>query len=206
MRSITVDVREQELEDPWRLRRRPSSDCAVSDNTATPGRRAACGTLSSTPPRFQSSCFDLQISRVSRRVARGSSPAWLVFSLINTAYSYYWDIKHDWDLTLFSDAACGGGGGGGGGGREERGRPPHRTKTAKYLILRPTLLYERSEAIISPSSPILLRAAGRTNCRRTCGTTRAPSFSSPRWRSRGDSSGACLGEKAYLQIVRLPYP
>eukprot|EP00740_Mantoniella_antarctica_P011713 CAMPEP_0181367776 /NCGR_PEP_ID=MMETSP1106-20121128/11644_1 /TAXON_ID=81844 /ORGANISM="Mantoniella antarctica, Strain SL-175" /LENGTH=410 /DNA_ID=CAMNT_0023483667 /DNA_START=867 /DNA_END=2096 /DNA_ORIENTATION=- len=28
-------------------------------------------------------------------------PAWLACSLVSTAYSYYWDVKHDWDLTLF---------------------------------------------------------------------------------------------------------
>jgi len=32
-------------------------------------------------------------------------PVWLLCSLVNTVFSFYWDITHDWDLTLFS--CCG---------------------------------------------------------------------------------------------------
>ena len=28
-------------------------------------------------------------------------PAWIACAVANTAYSYYWDVKHDWDLRMF---------------------------------------------------------------------------------------------------------
>jgi hypothetical protein len=40
--------------------------------------------------------------------ADGSSPglyrAWVAACLLNSLYSFYWDVTKDWDLTLFSDA------------------------------------------------------------------------------------------------------
>ncbi|KAL2756282.1 hypothetical protein ACRALDRAFT_1081798 [Sodiomyces alcalophilus JCM 7366] len=45
------------------------------------------------------------------RAIAGDSPspaldrAWLAASLLNSLYSFYWDVAKDWDLTLFSPAA-----------------------------------------------------------------------------------------------------
>ena len=140
-------------------------------------------------------------------------PAWLMFSLINTAYSYYWDIKHDWDLTLFSDAACGGGGGGGGGGgeggRSVDGRLLPERRRQKYPpFLRPTLLYERSEAYyFAIVSNFLLRASWTyklsSHLRHNSGTILLVTALEI---TRRFQWSLFRVEKAYLQIVRLPYP
>eukprot|EP00250_Pteridium_aquilinum_P010316 c19293_g1_i1 orf=582-1868(-) len=45
-------------------------------------------------------------------------PLWLFLGLINTCFSFYWDIRRDWDLNFFS-SLC----------------------NAKYPLLRPNLLY-----------------------------------------------------------------
>ncbi|GAQ92844.1 Predicted small molecule transporter [Klebsormidium nitens] len=33
-------------------------------------------------------------------------PLWIVAAVVNSSYSFYWDIARDWDLTAFSPAAC----------------------------------------------------------------------------------------------------
>ncbi|KAK3328807.1 EXS family-domain-containing protein [Apodospora peruviana] len=37
-------------------------------------------------------------------VATGLYRAWLAACLLNSLYSFYWDVAKDWDLTMFSDA------------------------------------------------------------------------------------------------------
>jgi len=125
-------------------------------------------------------------------------PAWLVFSLINTAYSYYWDIKHDWDLTLFSDAC-----GGNKGGSVTGSRPERRQK---YPFLRPTLIYERSEAYyFAIVSNFLLRASWTyklsSHLRHNSGTILLVTALEI---TRRFQWSLFRVEKAYLQIVRLP--
>jgi hypothetical protein len=34
-------------------------------------------------------------------------PAWIAFAVANTAFSYYWDVTHDWDLSLFATVDAG---------------------------------------------------------------------------------------------------
>ena len=34
-------------------------------------------------------------------------PAWIAFAIANTAFSYYWDVTHDWDLSLFATVDAG---------------------------------------------------------------------------------------------------
>lgn len=33
-------------------------------------------------------------------------PLWITAAVVNSCYSFYWDIARDWDLTAFSPAAC----------------------------------------------------------------------------------------------------
>jgi hypothetical protein len=33
-------------------------------------------------------------------------PLWILAAVVNSSYSFYWDIARDWDLTAFSPAAC----------------------------------------------------------------------------------------------------
>mmetsp|Transcript_2988 Transcript_2988/g.11741 ORF Transcript_2988/g.11741 Transcript_2988/m.11741 type:complete len:450 (-) Transcript_2988:162-1511(-) len=50
-------------------------------------------------------------------------PAWIVCAVVNTAYSYYWDVRHDWDLNVFKSwGAAETNTGGSGGGWAARGR------------------------------------------------------------------------------------
>lgn len=35
-------------------------------------------------------------------------PLWILSAVINSSYSFYWDVARDWDLTAFSSAACSG--------------------------------------------------------------------------------------------------
>ena len=123
-------------------------------------------------------------------------PAWLVCSLVNTAYSYYWDIKHDWDLTLFSDTC--GGGFYSGGSRSDR-RP-------KYLFLRHTLIYDRPEAYyFAIVSNFLLRASWTyklsSHLRHNSGTILLVTALEI---TRRFQWSLFRVEKAYLQITRLP--
>lgn len=50
----------------------------------------------------------------------GLTRGWYAAVIVNTLFSFYWDVTHDWQLTLFTTAAATGGGGGygsaGGGG------------------------------------------------------------------------------------------
>jgi hypothetical protein len=134
-------------------------------------------------------------------------PAWLVCSLFNTAYSYYWDIRHDWDLTLFSNTCGEGGDGaggvaggvvGGGGGRSDR-RP-------KHVFLRHTLIYGQPEAYyFAIVSNFLLRASWTyklsSHLRHNSGTILLVTALEI---TRRFQWSLFRVEKAYLQITRLP--
>lgn len=48
--------------------------------------------------------------------------AWVVASVINSLYSFYWDVAQDWDLTLFSS-------------KEERTAPDHAYGLRKRLMI-----------------------------------------------------------------------
>ncbi|KAG5932028.1 hypothetical protein E4U60_005537 [Claviceps pazoutovae] len=54
--------------------------------------------------------------------------AWLVAVLINSLYSFWWDITKDWDMTLF-------------GSRRERTSPHHPWGLRDRLIFRPVAIY-----------------------------------------------------------------
>ncbi|ODA78354.1 hypothetical protein RJ55_05735 [Drechmeria coniospora] len=55
--------------------------------------------------------------------------AWLVAVVVNSLYSFYWDVAKDWDLTLFSS-------------RHERNSPQHEWGLRDRLVFRtPTLYY-----------------------------------------------------------------
>ncbi|KAF4123472.1 EXS family [Geosmithia morbida] len=56
------------------------------------------------------------------------SKAWLCAVLVNSLYSFYWDVTKDWDLTLFS-------------GRRERSSPHHPWALRARLIFRPVNAY-----------------------------------------------------------------
>ncbi|PHH88663.1 hypothetical protein CDD83_7247 [Cordyceps sp. RAO-2017] len=54
--------------------------------------------------------------------------AWLAAVLLNSLYSFYWDVAKDWDLTLFST-------------RRERNSPYHAWGLRDRLVFRPAALY-----------------------------------------------------------------
>lgn len=54
--------------------------------------------------------------------------AWLVAVLVNSLYSFYWDVAKDWDLTLFA-------------GRRERTSPHHPWGLRDRLMFRSATLY-----------------------------------------------------------------
>lgn len=54
--------------------------------------------------------------------------AWLCAVLVNSLYSFYWDVAKDWDLTLFSD-------------KKERASAHHPWGLRDRLIFRPINLY-----------------------------------------------------------------
>ncbi|PNY27674.1 Protein ERD1-like protein 1 [Tolypocladium capitatum] len=54
--------------------------------------------------------------------------AWLVAVLVNSLYSFYWDVAKDWDLTLFA-------------GRRERTSPHHPWGLRGRLVFRSATLY-----------------------------------------------------------------
>lgn len=54
--------------------------------------------------------------------------AWLIAVLVNSLYSFYWDVAKDWDLTLFSS-------------KNERESPHHPFGLRDRLVFRSTSLY-----------------------------------------------------------------
>ncbi|KAI1872877.1 uncharacterized protein JN550_003751 [Neoarthrinium moseri] len=64
--------------------------------------------------------------------SRGPSPAlyrmWVAACVVNSAYSFYWDVAKDWDLTLFA-------------GARERAAPDHAFGLRRRLYVGPPGLY-----------------------------------------------------------------
>lgn len=58
----------------------------------------------------------------------GLNRAWLAAVLVNSLYSFYWDVAKDWDLTLFS-------------ARRERASPHHPWGLRDRLVFRPAAVY-----------------------------------------------------------------
>ncbi|KAK3942189.1 protein ERD1 1 [Diplogelasinospora grovesii] len=54
--------------------------------------------------------------------------AWLVACMVNSFYSFYWDVAKDWDLTLFSDA-------------RERNAPDHPFGLRRRLLIHKPAVY-----------------------------------------------------------------
>jgi len=71
---------------------------------------------------------NLQATAADGAGGGGSSPglyrAWVVAVLINSLYSFYWDVAKDWDLTLFSSA-------------RERNSPDHPFGLRRRLFVQP---------------------------------------------------------------------
>ena len=62
-------------------------------------------------------------------------PIWIACAVLNSGFSYYWDITRDWD---FGSVFFGGGGGGGGGGGEDERKVTgfHKWAVWSNLVLR----------------------------------------------------------------------
>ncbi|KAG7125521.1 Protein ERD1 2 like protein [Verticillium longisporum] len=58
----------------------------------------------------------------------GLNRAWLAAVLLNSLYSFYWDVTKDWDLTLFAPA-------------RERSAPDHPFGLRRRLLFYPPLVY-----------------------------------------------------------------
>lgn len=63
-----------------------------------------------------------------KNVSTGLYRAWIVATLVNSLYSFYWDVAKDWDLTLFSDA-------------RERNSPEHPYGLRRRLLLHKPAVY-----------------------------------------------------------------
>lgn len=63
-----------------------------------------------------------------RNVSTGLYRAWLVAMLVNSLYSFYWDVTKDWDLTLFS-------------GSRERNSPDHPYGLRRRLMIHKPAVY-----------------------------------------------------------------
>lgn len=59
-------------------------------------------------------------------VGVGLYRAWLVAMLVNSLYSFYWDVAKDWDLTLFA-------------GARERNSPEHAFGLRRHLLVAPRM-------------------------------------------------------------------
>lgn len=75
----------------------------------------------------------LLLSALQRRLPDTSSSAglyraWVAACLVNSLYSFYWDVAKDWDLTLFS-------------GRRERNSPEHAFGLRRRLMVGGPALY-----------------------------------------------------------------
>ncbi|KAK4449264.1 protein ERD1 1 [Podospora aff. communis PSN243] len=69
------------------------------------------------------------LSAEERGLSKGLYRAWVAACLLNSLYSFYWDVAKDWDLTLFSEA-------------QERDSPDHPFGLRrKLLIHKPGVYY-----------------------------------------------------------------
>ncbi len=75
------------------------------------------------------SALQRNLKTESESVSVGLYRAWVVACLINSLYSFYWDVAKDWDLTLFSSA-------------RERDAPEHPFGLRRRLLIHsPTVYY-----------------------------------------------------------------
>jgi hypothetical protein len=63
-----------------------------------------------------------------KNVSTGLYRAWVVAMLVNSLYSFYWDVAKDWDLTLFA-------------GARERNSPEHPYGLRRRLLLHKPAVY-----------------------------------------------------------------
>ncbi|KAF9879224.1 putative EXS family protein [Colletotrichum karsti] len=70
----------------------------------------------------------LQRSVPTDKPAPGLNRAWLVAVMVNSFYSWYWDVAKDWDLTLFSSA-------------RERNNPEHPFGLRRRLVFQQPIIY-----------------------------------------------------------------
>ncbi|KAK2020265.1 EXS family protein [Colletotrichum eremochloae] len=70
----------------------------------------------------------LQRSVPADQPAPGLNRAWLMAVLVNSLYSWYWDVAKDWDLTLFSSA-------------RERNNPEHPFGLRRRLVFQQPIIY-----------------------------------------------------------------
>ncbi|KXJ95915.1 EXS family protein [Microdochium bolleyi] len=79
-----------------------------------------------------STAFPVVIFSALQRNWGGASPTtyrlWVASCIINSAYSFYWDVAKDWDLTLFST-------------KKEREAPDHAYGLRRQIRLGPPVLY-----------------------------------------------------------------
>ncbi|KAK4231761.1 protein ERD1 1 [Podospora fimiseda] len=66
--------------------------------------------------------------RNQKEAAPGLSRAWVFACLLNSLYSFYWDVAKDWDLTLFS-------------GERERNSPEHPFGLRRRLLIHKSVVY-----------------------------------------------------------------
>ncbi|KAK4160931.1 protein ERD1 1 [Cladorrhinum sp. PSN259] len=66
--------------------------------------------------------------RNQKEAAPGMSRAWGFACLLNSLYSFYWDVAKDWDLTLFS-------------GERERNSPEHPFGLRRRLLIHKPVVY-----------------------------------------------------------------
>ncbi|KAK4185506.1 EXS family-domain-containing protein [Podospora australis] len=79
-----------------------------------------------------STAFPVIILTALLRNQQGEAPglfrAWVFASLVNSLYSFYWDVAKDWDLTLFSE-------------ERERSSPDHPFGLRRRLLVHKPIVY-----------------------------------------------------------------
>jgi hypothetical protein len=74
------------------------------------------------------SALQRNLPNQDKNVSTGLYRAWLVAMLVNSLYSFYWDVAKDWDLTLFSKS-------------RERNSPEHAYGLRRRLLLHKVAVY-----------------------------------------------------------------
>lgn len=108
-----------------RIRRAP-----YKESTGWGGQHLANAVKYSTAfPVIVLSSLQRNLSTEDKMVSTGLYRAWIAAMLLNSLYSFYWDVAKDWDLTLFSDT-------------KERTSPEHPYGLRRRLLIhRPTVYY-----------------------------------------------------------------
>lgn len=74
------------------------------------------------------SALQRNLAPEDKNVSAGLYRAWLVAMLVNSLYSFYWDVAKDWDLTLFSES-------------RERNSPEHPYGLRRRLMIHTPAVY-----------------------------------------------------------------